>query len=137
MGSVKLILLALIGAVSCIVITKAAFLQVSTQVSALQPFGEMCDSKIMRRWANDDCNSSDFSGLMSIIEKCNATCKEVPVNADTHDSTCCLWKCAVFNFSILEDGKINKTALSSLFGAVGDPKTIENIGECEAIGNIA
>lgn len=39
--------------------------------------------------------------------------------------------------SMLDNGKINKTAFTSLLGAVEDPKIIENIGECDAIGNIA
>lgn len=33
-----------------------------------------------------------------------------------------------------DDGKINKTALASFFGPVGDPQIVENIAECEAIG---
>lgn len=75
--------------------------------------------------ANRNCSGSDYSGYSNLVQKCNASCAEA--NAKTENIDCCKWKCAAVDHSLLAEGKINKTALTSLFGEAGDPKMMENI----------
>lgn len=83
----------------------------------------------MGSWVINGCNG-DFVSTSDISELCATKCEE----AKAEDQRCCEVKCIFLDHSLLTDGKINKTALATLFGQVGDPKIIENIAECEALG---
>lgn len=106
--------------------------QSSPQITARHSYREACDANIMRRWAKSRCGGNNYTEWHTIIDNCNATCETTTPDEKSKNQKCCEWKCGIN--SILVDGKINKTAMESLYGTAGDPKTVENIDNCEAIG---
>lgn len=126
--------LSLVGLIEIVsyIITKITFAEDSFQVSAQHFDKAICDAKIMRKLDDSHCNCNEYKGYFSLGEICRSKCEKEIKQVNKNES-CCYAKCIIDN-SIVVDGKINKTAMASLYGKVGDPKTAENIEECKDIG---
>lgn len=86
----------------------------------------------MREYEINECNCNDYAGVGRVEFSCDSKYYQ----GDEKDRRCRMTRCKFSEHLLLSDGKINTTAMSSLFGSAGDPKIVRNIGECEAIGNM-
>lgn len=89
----------------------------------------------MSLWASDRCDVNNYTGITNIRNECSLICGQDSSGSKTAKAKkCCKMKYMFLNHSIIVAGIINKTAMASFYGAFGDPQTVENIVECEAIG---
>lgn len=133
----SLILIALLGFVSCFLLffqcrSEKKFVQLIPQISAGNLKRTACDNKIYNIWELSNCNCNDYAGLSARLEFCKLKC---PVDAEGKSDRCCKMRCRFSDF-LVNNAKINVTAMTSLFGPVNDPKIVENIRECLLIGKI-
>lgn len=75
------------------------------------------------------CNCNNYEYLFERKKICESRCNE----PDNISQNCCEAKCVLLEDFISNDGNFNKTAMALFYGKVGDPQTVQNIGECEAM----
>lgn len=88
----------------------------------------------MKNYAPESCNGNDFTSFREKGSNCTSKCETNSTVSEQENDKCCFGKCMFLDHFLVSDGKTNKSAVAGLFGPVGDPKIMENIDECEAIG---
>lgn len=81
------------------------------------------------------CKCNDYEKFYETYAFCDAKCgKNHKKTVEDDRSGCCLADCLLLDNYMVVDGKINKTAMATFYGKVGDSKIAENIEECKTIG---
>lgn len=89
----------------------------------------------MERLEFSHCECNNYTELFALLEFFDEKCPKVS-KPETNNESCCELNCQFSDNHLVVDKKINKTALSKLYGHDGDPKFNENFEKCEAMSKI-